>query len=81
MQYIYCLHRLRPTAGDPMSNRRPKLKTATMTIRLSPQVKAAAEAAARQDHRSIANLIEVLIMNHCQSVGLPMAIKDKDARP
>lgn len=63
-----------------MPSRRPKLKTATMTIRLSPQVKAAAEAAAQHEHRSIANLIEVLIMNHCQSVGLPIASKNKDTR-
>lgn len=63
-----------------MSSRRPKLKTATMTIRLSPQVKAAAEAAALHEHRSIANLIEVLIMNYCQSVGLPIASKNKDPR-
>jgi hypothetical protein len=53
-----------------MGNARPKVKTATMTLRLDPEIKAAAEAAAMREHRSITNLIEVLILNHCESIGL-----------
>jgi hypothetical protein len=34
-----------------------------MTLRVDPKIKAAAEAAARRDHRSITSLIEVLILN------------------
>lgn len=53
-----------------MASSRPKVKTATMTLRVDPKIKAAVEAAAQRDHRSITSLIEVLILNHCQSVGL-----------
>jgi hypothetical protein len=53
-----------------MATSRPKLKTATMTLRVDPRIKAAVEAAAQRDHRSITSLIEVLIIKHCRSVGL-----------
>ena len=53
-----------------MASTRPKVKTATMTLRIDPKIKAAAEAAAQRDHRSITSLIEVLILKHCRSVGL-----------
>jgi predicted HicB family RNase H-like nuclease len=45
----------------------PKLKTATMTLRLEPELKAAAKIAARAQRRSVANFIEVLIVTHCES--------------
>jgi len=47
--------------------RGPKLKTATMTLRVEPELKAAAKAAARAQRRSVANFIEVLIVAHCES--------------
>ncbi len=50
--------------------RRTKIKTATLTVRLDPKIKAAAEAAAEQDHRSLTSLLEVLIVNHCRALGL-----------
>lgn len=53
-----------------MNKRRPKVKTATMTLRLDPKIKAAAEAAAEHEHRSITSLIEVLILKHCRTLGL-----------
>lgn len=53
-----------------MPRGKPKLKTAMLTIRVSPRVKIAAEMAAEQDRRSVANLIEVLILNHCDRLGI-----------
>lgn len=50
--------------------RRPKVKTATLTVRLDPKIKAAAEAAAEREHRSLTSLLEVLILNHCRKLGL-----------
>ncbi len=50
--------------------RRPKVKTATLTVRIDPRIKAAAEAAAEHDHRSLTSLLEVLIVNHCRALGL-----------
>lgn len=40
-------------------------KTATLTIRLDPGLKDALRAAAQVEHRSIANMIEMLIREHC----------------
>lgn len=61
-----------------MASSRPKVKTATMTLRIDPRIKAAVEAAAQRDHRSITSLIEVLIINHCRSVGLnPMRTSEE----
>jgi len=53
-----------------MGPKRPKLKTATMTLRVDPHVKAAAEIAAEKDHRSVTSLIEVLILNYCKTQGI-----------
>lgn len=49
---------------------RPKVKTATLTVRLDPRIKAAAEAAAQHEHRSLTSFLEVLIVNHCRTLGL-----------
>ncbi|MDY4377991.1 hypothetical protein SOV92_09150 [Pectobacterium brasiliense] len=40
-------------------------KTATLTIRLDPGLKDALRTAAQVEHRSIANMIEMLIREHC----------------
>lgn len=47
-------------------------KTATLTFRIDPGVKEALRAAAQQEHRSIANMVEVLIRNHCGRSGIPI---------
>lgn len=52
------------------TTRRPKIKTATLTVRLDPKIKAAAEAAAEYERRSLTSFLEVLIVNHCRSLGL-----------
>ena len=39
-------------------------------LRVSPHVKAAAEVAAERDHRSLANFVEVLILNHCKACNI-----------
>ena len=53
-----------------VTTRRQKVKTATLTVRLDPRIKAAAEAAAEHEHRSLTSLLEVLIVNHCRTLGL-----------
>ncbi len=40
-------------------------KTATLTIRVDPDLKEALRTAAQAEHRSIANMIEVMIREHC----------------
>lgn len=53
-----------------MPRGKPKIKTATITLRVDPQIKTIAELAAKQDHRSLTNLVEVLILNHCDKTGI-----------
>lgn len=41
-------------------------KTATLTLRIQPEIKEAPKRAAELGHRSIANMVEVLIPEHCR---------------
>lgn len=50
----------------------PPKKTSTLNLRIDPLLKEAAKVAAQIEHRSIANLIEVLIRRHCEEVGIPI---------
>ncbi len=47
-------------------------KTATLTLRIDPDVKKGLRTAAERDHRSIANMVEVLVREHCEKVGIPI---------
>lgn len=48
----------------------PPTRTATLNLRIDPAIKEAARIAALRDHRSVANLIELLIRKHCKKVGI-----------
>lgn len=48
----------------------PPTKVATLNLRIDPALKEALRIAALRDHRSIANLIEVLIRRHCEDNGI-----------
>lgn len=63
-----------------VTTRRLKVKTATLTVRLDPKIKAAAEAAAERDHRSLTSFLEVLIVNHCRTLGLSPEHFSKESR-
>ncbi len=45
-------------------------KTATLTFRIDPGLKEALRTAAHQEHRSIANMVEVLIRDYCVAHGI-----------
>jgi hypothetical protein len=45
-------------------------KTTTLNLRVDPAIKEAIREAAIRDHRSIANMIEILIRRHCDVVGI-----------
>lgn len=48
-------------------------KTTTITFRIEPHLKEALRTAADQEHRSIANMIEVMIRDHCASSGIAIS--------
>ena len=41
-------------------------KTTTLTFRIEPELKEALRTAAEREHRSIANMVAVLIMDYCE---------------
>lgn len=45
-------------------------KTATLTFRIDPCLKEALRTAANAEHRSIANMVEVLIRGYCEQHGI-----------
>ena len=45
-------------------------KTAALNIRIHPYIKEAIKIAAKREHRSVANMVETLIIQHCESVGI-----------
>lgn len=45
-------------------------KTATLTFRIEPDLKEAVRTAAGNEHRSIANMVAVMIRDYCGRVGV-----------
>jgi hypothetical protein len=45
-------------------------KTATLTFRIEPELKEAVRIASVNEHRSIANMIAVMIRDYCGRVGV-----------
>lgn len=48
----------------------PPKKTTTLNLRVDPAIKEAIKVAANRDHRSVANMIELLIRKHCEQEGI-----------
>ncbi len=55
-------------------------KTATLTLRIEPVLKDALKHAAESEHRSIANMVEVLIRDHCNRCGIVVEAASKESR-
>jgi hypothetical protein len=47
-----------------------KTKISTLNLRIQPGIKEAVREAAAREHRSVANMIEMLIRRHCQQAGI-----------
>jgi hypothetical protein len=50
--------------------RMAKTKISTLNLRINPAIKEAVREAAAQEHRSVANMVEVLIRRHCDRSGI-----------
>jgi len=59
-------------------------KTATLTFRIDPNIKEALRTAAEREHRSIANMVEVMIRDYCGRNGITiqahLALTQEDTR-
>jgi len=49
-----------------------KTKISTLNLRIEPAIKQAVREAAAREHRSVANMVEVLIRRHCDQAGIPI---------
>jgi hypothetical protein len=49
-----------------------KTKVSTLNLRIEPGVKEAVREAAAREHRSVANMVEMLIRRHCDQAGIPV---------
>jgi hypothetical protein len=47
-----------------------RTKIATLNLRIDPGVKEAVREAADLEHRSVANMIEILIRRYCDEAGI-----------
>ena len=47
-----------------------KTKISTLNLRINPSIKEAVREAAAREHRSVANMVEVLIRRHCDQAGI-----------
>jgi hypothetical protein len=60
-------------------------KTSTLTFRIEPGLKEALRVAADRDHRSIANMIEVMIRDYCGRTGITVSeqrtLFERDQQP
>ncbi|NQY26161.1 MAG: hypothetical protein HRT92_03175 [Piscirickettsiaceae bacterium] len=52
-----------------------KIKTSTLNLRVNPLIKEAVRDAAARQHRSIANMVEMLIRDHCKAEGFPVPLQ------
>jgi len=47
-----------------------RTKIATLNLRIAPGIKEAVREAALKEHRSVANMVEMLIRRHCNTAGI-----------
>jgi len=47
-----------------------KTKISTLNLRINPAIKDAVREAAALEHRSVANMVEMLIRRHCDQSGI-----------
>lgn len=48
-------------------------KATTLTLRIDPAIKEGLRAVSAQEHRSLANMIEVMILDYCGRNGVTIA--------
>ncbi len=63
----------------------PTGKTSTLTFRIAPALKEALRTAAVREHRSIANMVEVMIRDYCKRndilIAAHGAASDRGGKP
>lgn len=47
-------------------------KTQVVSVRVEPHIKAALQSAAEREMRSLANMVEVMVVAYCRAQGYPL---------
>ncbi len=55
-------------------------KSTTLTFRIEPALKEGLRAAAEKEHRSVANMVAVMIRDYCGRAGVEIADKSTESR-
>lgn len=56
-------------------------KISTLNLRVNPSIKQAVRKAAAREHRSVANMVEVLIRRHCDAAGIEISEREPSEPP
>ena len=56
-------------------------KSKVVSIRVEPPIKAALQAAAEREMRSVANMVEVMVIAYCRTNGYPLEGVPQEALP
>ena len=48
-------------------------RTTNLNLRIDPAIRDALKIAALQDHRSVSNMIEYIVVQYCKKKGIPVA--------
>lgn len=49
-----------------------RAKSETLTLRTTPEIKELLRLAAEREHRSVASMVEILILQHAKQIKLPI---------
>lgn len=58
-----------------------KEQSVTVTLRVPEAIRELLRAAAEKDHRSMANMLEVLILRHCEANGISVSRRGAKHKP
>lgn len=56
-------------------------KSQVVSVRVEPHIKAALQTAADREMRSLANMLEVMVVAYCRAQGYPLEGVPSDALP
>lgn len=56
-------------------------KSEVVSVRVEPPIKAALQSAADREMRSVANMMEVMVVAYCRAQGYPLTGVPKDTLP
>ncbi len=57
----------------------PTRKSATITLRIDPAIKEGLRLAAEREHRSITNMVEVLVRDYCRRQRIDLGISQSSS--